>query len=141
MVIPQVFWKLSTPRLLTLERLEGISIDEVEKIQQKGCNTRESARTLVDTYLLQIFEHGLFHADSHPGNLLVLEGGKLGLLDFGIVGRIRLEMMEINASIFLALVNRDYSRLAEEILKLGQVTDECQIQAFREDLIDWIEPR
>ncbi len=140
-VIPQVFWKLSTPRLLTLERLDGIPIDEVEHIQQKGYDTRKLARTLVDTYLLQIFEHGLFHADPHPGNILVLEGGKVGLLDFGIVGRIRPEMMEVNASIFLALVNRDYSRLAEEILKLGQVTDESQIQAFREDLIDWIEPR
>jgi ubiquinone biosynthesis protein len=140
-VIPQVFWKLSTPRLLTLERLDGIPIDEVEHIQRKGYDPRELARTLVDAYLIQIFEHGLFHADAHPGNILVLEGGKVGLLDFGIVGRIRPEMMEINASIFLALVNRDYSRLAEEILKLGQVTDESQIQAFREDLIDWIEPR
>ena len=140
-VIPQVYWKLNSPRLLTLERLEGISIDEVEQIQQKGYNARELARTLVDTYLLQIFEHGLFHADPHPGNILVLEGGKVGLLDFGIVGRIRPEMMEINASIFLALVNRNYSRLAEEILKLGQVRDESQMEAFREDLIDWIEPR
>jgi len=140
-VIPQVFWKLSTPRLLTLERLEGIPIDEVEHIHRKGYDPRELARTLVDAYLIQIFEHGLFHADAHPGNILVLEGGKVGLLDFGIVGRIRPEMMEVNASVFLALVKRDYGRLAEEVLKLGQVTDESQIQAFREDLIDWIEPR
>jgi ubiquinone biosynthesis protein len=140
-VIPQVFWKLSTSRLLTLERLEGIPIDEVEHIQQKGYDPRGLARTLVDAYLIQIFEHGLFHADAHPGNILVLEGGKVGLLDFGIVGRIRPEMMEVNASVFLALVKRDYGRLAEEVLKLGQVTDESQIGAFREDLIDWIEPR
>jgi ubiquinone biosynthesis protein len=140
-VIPRVFWKLSTPRLLTLDRLEGIPIDEVEQIKQRGYNPQELARTLVDTYLLQIFEHGLFHADPHPGNILVLEGGRIGLLDFGIVGRIRPEIMQINASIFLALVDRDYGRLAEEILKLSQVTDESQIQAFRDDLIDWIEPR
>jgi ubiquinone biosynthesis protein len=140
-VVPQVFWKLSTPRLLTLERLEGIPIDEVEQIRQEGYSTAELARTLVDAYLLQIFEHGLFHADAHPGNILVLEGGKVGLLDFGIVGRIRPEMMEVNASVFLALVKRDYGRLAEEVLKLGQVTDESQMRAFREDLIDWIEPR
>jgi len=139
-VIPQIFWNQSTSRVLTLERLEGIPIDETEKIKAKGHSEKEIARLLVDAYLMQIFEHGLFHADPHPGNILVLPGGRLALLDFGIVGRIRPEMMQINASIFLALVKRDYDRLVEEVLKVGLVTDESQIRGFREDLIDFIEP-
>ena len=139
-VIPRVYWNQSTSRLLTLEWLEGIPIDEVERIRQDGHDPIEIARLLVDAYLVQIFEHGLFHADPHPGNILVLEGGKMALLDFGIVGRIRPEMMGVNASVFLALVKRDYDRLVEEILKVGLVSDEAQIRGFREDLIDFIEP-
>ncbi|MDH7499492.1 MAG: AarF/ABC1/UbiB kinase family protein [candidate division NC10 bacterium] len=139
-VIPRVFWNQSTSRVLTLERLEGIPIDEVAKIRAQGHSEKKIARLLVDAYLMQIFEHGLFHADPHPGNILVLPESKLGLLDFGIVGRIRPQMMEVNASIFLALVKRDYDRLVEEVLKVGLVTDESTIHGFREDLIDFIEP-
>ncbi|HEX9919962.1 MAG TPA: AarF/UbiB family protein [Candidatus Methylomirabilis sp.] len=72
-VIPRVYWNQSTSRLLTLEWLEGIPIDEVERIRQDGHDPIEIARLLVDAYLVQIFEHGLFHADPHPGNILVLE--------------------------------------------------------------------
>lgn len=140
-VIPQVFRNQSTSRLLTLQLLEGIPIDEVQRLEENGYSPREIARLLVDAYLLQVFEHGLFHADPHPGNILVLEGGRLALLDFGIVGRIRPEMMEINAAVFLALVRRDYDQLVEEILEVGLVTDESQIRGFREDLIDFIEPQ
>jgi len=139
-VIPQVFWKQSTSRVMTLERLEGISIDEAEAIRQRGYSSMEIAHLLVDAYLLQIFEYGLFHADPHPGNILVLEGGRLALLDFGIVGRISKEMREVNAAIFLALVRRDYGRLADEILKVGLVTEESETRSFREDLTDFIEP-
>jgi ubiquinone biosynthesis protein len=139
-VIPRVFWNQCTSRVLTLERLEGIPVDEIEEIKSKGYSPREIARLLVDAYLMQIFEHGLFHADPHPGNILVLPEGRVALLDFGIVGRIRPEMMEVNASIFLALVKKDYDRLVEEVLRVGLVMDESQIRGFREDLIDFIEP-
>jgi ubiquinone biosynthesis protein len=140
LVIPRVFWEYCTSRVLTLERLEGIPIDEVNRIAQAGLDSLQIARNLADAYLQQIFEHGLFHADPHPGNLLVLPDGKLALLDFGMVGRIRPEMMEVNASLFLALVRRDYGRLMEEILKLGLVTDESDLRGFQEDLINFVEP-
>jgi ubiquinone biosynthesis protein len=122
-VIPRIFWNQSTSRVVTLEHLEGIPIDETEEIQRQGLAPPEIARLLADAYLMQIFEHG-----------------KLALLDFGIVGRIRPETMEVNASIFLALVKKDYARLVEEVLRVGLVTDESEIQGFREDLIDFIEP-
>ncbi|MBI5166486.1 MAG: 2-polyprenylphenol 6-hydroxylase [candidate division NC10 bacterium] len=138
--IPRVYWDQSTPRVLTMERVEGIPIDERGLLEVAGYDRARIAKNLADAFLRQVFEDGFFHGDPHPGNIFVLKGEGLALLDFGIVGRIDDDMKEIYASVFIALLDRDYDRLAEEILKVGLVSEEAAIKGFKGDLVDFVEP-
>jgi len=138
--IPKVYWEYTSRRLLTLERIEGIPIDEVERITAAGLDRKEIAVKGCRAFLRQVFEFGFFHADPHAGNILVRADGTLGFLDFGIMGRLDERHMTHIANVFFALINRDYERLVDEYLAFGVVDPEVDIDRFRNDMIDFIEP-
>jgi ubiquinone biosynthesis protein len=83
-VVPRVYHELSTPTLLVLERLSGTPLTAIDQLRERGVDLRALARRLAQLYATMIFEHGFFHGDPHPGNLLVLDDGRIGLLDFGL---------------------------------------------------------
>ena len=85
-VIPQVFWEYSAPRVLTIEYMVGQGLREA--LSRLSRRSPPHCVNLYKVFLKQIFEDGFFHADPHPGNLLFLPDGRIGLLDFGIVGRV-----------------------------------------------------
>ncbi len=142
--IPGVYYEYTTKRVLTMERLEGIRIDEFDKLKEEGFDCREIAKRGAEAYLKQILEDGFFHADPHPGNIFVLSDGRLGLMDFGIVGRLTDEYREGVAETFIAIVNRDFDRLVEQYIRLGYVSEDVDIETFRNefkvDLVDFLEP-
>lgn len=138
--IPQVFWDFSTRRVLMLEKVRGIRVDDIERLTAAGLDLKKIARNGCDAFLKQVFEHGFFHADPHPGNILVLKDGTIAFLDFGIVGRISPGMLAHIANIFVCIIERDYERLIHEYLMLGFVTAETNVDQFREDTIDFFEP-
>jgi len=82
--VPRVYRELSTPRLLVLEYLDGIKVTDLDRLRAAGVDLREVAARIGRLYARMIFEHGFFHGDPHPGNLLVLPGTVIGLLDFGL---------------------------------------------------------
>jgi ubiquinone biosynthesis protein len=138
--IPQVFWDYSTRRVLMLEQVRGIRVDDVEQLTKAGLDLKKIARSGCDAFLRQVFEHGFFHADPHPGNILVLKDGTIAFLDFGIVGRINPGMLTHIANVFICILERDYERLVHEYLMVGFVTAETNVDQFREDIIDFFEP-
>ncbi len=142
--IPKVYYKYTTKRVLTMERLVGIRIDNFERLDREGFDRKEIARKGTEAYFKQLFEDGFFHADPHPGNIFILEDGRMGLMDFGIVGRLSEETMEGIANTFLALIYKDFDRLVQQYIELGIVTEEMDIEKFRiefkRDLVDFIEP-
>ncbi|NQT89433.1 phosphotransferase, partial [bacterium] len=85
---PQVYWDLTTSDVLTLERLQGVRISDLDAIDAAGIDRPRLARRLADVFLKQYLDMGIFHADPHPGNLLVLRDGTVGIIDFGMVGRL-----------------------------------------------------
>ncbi len=85
--IPCTYPEYSSGRVLTMERLEGVKFTESEALRSRGIDPAAIAREGARIFLEMIYEHGLFHGDPHPGNFLLLEEGKIGLLDFGQVGR------------------------------------------------------
>jgi|Deesub1362A_J573_1020465.scaffolds.fasta_scaffold00173_9 ubiquinone biosynthesis protein len=142
--IPTVYPELTTEKVIVMERFEGVRIDDIKGIEAMGVDRKELARRGVDIYFKMIFEDGFFHADPHPGNIFVLPDGRIGLMDFGIVGWVTPDMMEKMANAFLAIIRRDFDLLINQYIELGIVSDKVDIETFRRefkaDLIELLQP-
>jgi len=143
--VPEVFTGISSKRVLVMEKVDGIRIDEYERLDREGYNRRDLALKGGAAFFKMVLRDGLFHADPHPGNIFVLPDGRLGLVDFGIMGRVTEENMEYFATVFLALADHDYDALVRHYVDLGFLTDETvDLEKFqremKEDLIELLEP-
>ena len=116
--VPKVYWSHTTRRVLTLEFIRGTKVTDLEQLRARRISAVKVNRLLVRTYLKQLLEDGFFHADPHPGNLLVMDSGHLAFFDFGMVGRItpKLQFQMIDA--FFHVVGRDVKGLGEDIIGL-----------------------
>jgi len=142
--IPKIYSEFSTEKILTMERIDGVRIDDIPAIERMGLDRRELAKNGVDAYFKMVLEDGFFHADPHPGNIFAMSEGLIGFMDFGIVGRVTDEMKETMANTFLALINKDFDRLIDQYIELGLVPEEVDLIAFRKDfksdLVYFLEP-
>jgi len=138
--IPMVYWHLTSRRVLTMEYLPGIKLRSIPELEKHGFDSTILARRLGEAFLKQVLEHGFFHADPHPGNLLALNDNQIGFIDFGMVGRLNDVIRESLATTVIALLQRDYERLTLEFLQMGFLTELTDLNVFREDLMDIIEP-
>ncbi len=143
--IPEVYTEFSSKRVLVLEKIDGIRIDDFDRISQAGFDNKDIALKGASAFFKMVLQDGLFHADPHPGNIFVLSDGRLGLVDFGIIGRVTEENMEHFASVFLALAERDYDALVRQYVNLGFISEESvDVEKFqremKEDLAELLEP-
>lgn len=142
--IPRVYEEFITERVLVMERIDGVRIDDITAIDAMGLDRKELVKIGVDAYFKMMLEDGFFHADPHPGNIFAMPTGQIGFMDFGIVGRVTDEMKETMANTFLALINKDFDRLIDQYIELGLVPEEVDLIAFRRDfkadLADLLEP-
>jgi len=138
--VPTVYWELTTRKVLTLERLEGIPIDRADLLVEAGLDPREIAETGGLLFLTMFLDHGFFHADHHPRNIFVLPDGTIAMVDFGMVGRLEEEQMEALADLLVALLAQDYERMVQELINLGYEIPEEALKPIRADLRDLIEP-
>ncbi|MHB1416066.1 MAG: ABC1 kinase family protein [Chloroflexota bacterium] len=117
--IPAVFWEYTSSRVLTLERLEGCKITDTRKLDEAGVDRHELALRSARVLLKMVFENGLFHADPHPGNFFVMDDGRLGLVDFGLVGYLGEATREELSRLFVAIVNKEPGRMVDSLVELG----------------------
>lgn len=117
--VPKIHWSHTSQKVLTLEFIRGTKVTDVEGLRARRISAVKVNRLLVRTYLKQLLEDGFFHADPHPGNLLVMDSGHLAFFDFGMVGRItpRLQSQMIDA--FFHVVARDVHGLGQDIINLN----------------------
>ncbi|HEV7904819.1 MAG TPA: AarF/ABC1/UbiB kinase family protein [Pyrinomonadaceae bacterium] len=117
--VPRIYSTHSTPRVLTTEFIRGTKVVEIEHLRARRISPVKVNRLLIRTYLKQLLEDGFFHADPHPGNLLVMDDGRLAFFDFGMTGRItaRLQAQMIDA--FFHVVARDVHGLAQDLINLN----------------------
>ncbi|MGN8771433.1 ABC1 kinase family protein [Paenibacillus barengoltzii] len=132
--IPEVHWPLTTSRVLTMEFIEGEHLNRLLAIDALGYNRKELAERLVNALLKQIFEGGFFHADPHPGNLLVTNKGELAFIDFGMIGRLSQEMKNHLSSLVIALMRRSTEGMVRAILRMGLIGDDADTTGLRMDL-------
>ncbi|MEI6530638.1 MAG: AarF/UbiB family protein [bacterium] len=137
--IPYVFPQASGKRVLTLERIEGCKITDLPYLEKAGLDPKELAVRGGNAFLKQIFEHGFFHADPHPGNLFAMEGNVVGFIDFGMVGRLREQTKAQIAEILLALTMRDIPRLIEACLSLGAADEHTDMVKLELDLAEFVD--
>lgn len=131
-VIPQVFWEYSAPRVLTIEYIVGQGLREA--LSRSAEDRHRIAANLYEAFLKQIFEDGFFHADPHPGNLLFLPDGRVGLLDFGIVGRVSRDRLAGLVTILLAIMEQDVEALLDECIALGLMPADLDRQTIQYEI-------
>ena len=134
--IPAVCWECTTPSVLTLERLRGTPIGRLEDLRAAGADPKRLARVGADVFMRQYFELGLFHADPHPGNLLAQPDGRLGIIDFGMVGHLDEERRRDLGAILVALVRQNLDMVVDVATELGAVPDDADLGALKSDLIE-----
>lgn len=132
--IPRVHWHCSTSKVLTMDFVEGIHLNRLADLKRGGFDTRNIAETLVNAMLHQIFVGGFFHADPHPGNLLVTPDGKLAFIDFGMIGRLSPEMRDHLSSLVIALMRRSNEGMLRAILRMGLLEEAADLNGLRNDL-------
>ena len=137
--IPKVYWQFSSRRVLTLEEIRGIKIDIIETLNEKNINRKKIAQICIEFFFDQIFKHGFFHADPHPGNLFVLEDGRIGLVDFGIVGHLNREMLRYITSWLLALLKKDVDQIVKIYLRLGIIGDDTNIVKLKIEMAEFLD--
>jgi ubiquinone biosynthesis protein len=132
--IPRVVWEVTTAKVLTQERIEGIKIDRVLELDACGLDRPAIARHLAQTMLRQIFLEGLFHGDPHPGNLEVLPDGSIGFMDFGMMGYLDRGARESLGELLLALFERDTRRIVDIFTAIGTVGESTNLTGLERDL-------
>ncbi|MFQ6118043.1 MAG: ABC1 kinase family protein, partial [Candidatus Bipolaricaulia bacterium] len=137
--IPKVYWELTAPEVLTMERIVGIKVTDLEGIEEAGLDKRQIALNGANAILKQVFEHGFFHADPHPGNILVLKNNVIAPLDFGMVGRLDRPLQEAIGELLVGIVRKDVERIVRALRELGSLDEGVDLWAFRTDLGDFID--
>ena len=125
LAVPEIYWDFCASTVMTMQRMHGIPISHVAQLRNAGVDIPALARAGVEIFFTQVFRDGFFHADMHPGNILVstaeAEKGRYIALDFGIMGTLTEIDKNYLAQNFLAFFNRDYKRVAEVHLESGWV--------------------
>jgi ubiquinone biosynthesis protein len=128
--VPRVDWQRTGHRVLTTERIDGISIDEVEALVDAGLDPRDIIEKSARVFFYQVFRDGFFHADMHPGNMFIGRDGALMPVDFGIMGRLDRKTRNYLADMLLAFLQRDYRRVADVHFQAGYVPAHMSRDAF-----------
>lgn len=117
--VPEVVWDYSSSKMLVMEFIDGVKINEIEKLDEAGINKSKLAKLLYLSYLQQLLEDGFFHADPHPGNILIKKDGTIAYIDFGMVGTISNSMKENMFRLAMAVYLKDSTGLVEALDGLG----------------------
>lgn len=117
--VPKIYWSHTNTRVLTLDFIRGTKVVDLEGLRANRISPVKVNRMLIRTYLKQLLEDGFFHADPHPGNLLVMDSGHLAFFDFGMVGRISPKLQTQMIDAFFHVVARDVHGLGQDIINLN----------------------
>jgi ubiquinone biosynthesis protein len=136
--IPKVFRNLTTSQIITMEFIEGIKVSDIQSLSDMGFDRKLITQRGTDICLTQIFYHGFFHADPHPGNIFVLPQNVICLIDFGMVGSVDRQTREDFVDLIENVVNKDEDGTTRVLLKLALWDDEPDLRILRKDVSEFI---
>lgn len=137
--VPRVYPELTGERVLTMEFVDGIKVSDVAQLRARGADLGEIARRGADLILEQVFTHGFYHADPHPGNLLIKPGNVICLLDYGMVGVLTLRYREELGNLIMGCVNRDERQITAAVFRLSGYTDFDRTDRVEADVANFIQ--
>lgn len=133
-IIPRIFWEFTTRRVLTMAYVDGVKLNDRQKIAALHYDEKTIAAHISKALLQQILRDGFFHGDPHPGNVFVLSGGRIAFVDFGIVGNLTPVMKRRFANLISALTRRNTKSMVKAMLQLGVVPQNVDLDRLRQDL-------
>ena len=137
--VPQVYRELSSERILTMENVQGIKASEIDLLKRKGIDLKLVAERGTNLIMEQVFVHGFFHADPHPGNIFVLPDNVICFLDFGMMGHLTRQNQEDFTDLMLYIVERKEKKVTESVLKLTNHYGEVDREALSRDLSEMLD--
>ncbi len=141
--VPKIYKEITSRRVLTMEWIEGKKLTNLEEVKKLGIDPDEMIDIGVQCSLEQLLEHGFFHADPHPGNLLALDDGRLCYLDFGMMSEVSRESRSGLIQAVVHLVNKNFDKLSQDFVKLGFLSEEVNLEpivpAFQDVFVNAVE--
>jgi ubiquinone biosynthesis protein len=132
-VVPQVFWGLTTHRVITMQYIDGIKFSEMDRLREEDYDLTSVAQVVVEGYLKQVFVDGFYHADAHAANLMVVDL-QIGFLDFGNVGQLTPHQKDMLGDMFLQILDEDAGGLARTVVKMGATRGRPDLEEMERDL-------
>jgi ubiquinone biosynthesis protein len=136
---PKVYPSFTTKKVLAMEFISGIKINQIDELVSSNVETKVIARRLVESYFKQVFEYGFFHADPHPGNLLVLPNNHICYLDFGMMGSMLPRDISIFGKLFIAITNKDVKNIIKTLQQLSNNIPISNMRALEFDINEFVE--
>ncbi len=138
--VPKIYWNQTSKKVLCIDRVDGFSIREVEKLKSQNIDVKKLAKDIIQHFLRHAVRDGFFHADMHQGNLFVDKNGNIVPVDFGIMGRLDKNNRKYLAEILYGFIKRDYKKVAEVHFIAGLVPKEVSKDEFAQALRSIGEP-
>jgi len=137
--VPKVYWELSSDQIITMERINGIKASDFNKLDRQGLDRKKIAYNGGIASLEQVFIHGFFHADPHPGNIFILDDNVIAPIDYGMMGSIDDELRLALGEILTGIVKKDVNRIIKIFYNLNLLNDNTDDRGLRVDLTDFLE--
>ncbi len=137
--IPKIYWDLTTTHILTMEMVQGVKVSNIEELKKKGHDLHKIAYNGARALLKQILVDGFFHADPHPGNILIRDDGSIAFIDFGMVGRLDEELLRELASLFRGIIQRDPDRILSVLDNIGIMPAGVELHGLKYEIIDIVD--
>jgi len=137
--VPQVYREATTSRVLTMEHIGGVKPSDIDRLEKEGLDRSKIAQQGLVLIMKQIFIHGFFHADPHPGNIFILPDNVICYIDFGMMGRLDLETRERFANLIMSIVHRDEREAAEALLRLTLSEEEPDYPVLQRDVAEFMD--
>ena len=132
--VPEVSWEFTTRRVLVMERIDGIKIDNISALDGAGYDRQEIASHAAQMVLKEVLEDGFFHADPHPGNFVVMPGEVIGAMDFGMVGHLSYRLRSDLTRLYIAVIQMDEQSVVDQLIRMGATRESVDRRALEQDL-------
>ncbi|GFO61862.1 ubiquinone biosynthesis protein UbiB [Geomonas silvestris] len=139
LAFPRVYWEATAKAVLTMEFMRGIKVNDLAALEAAELNRREIASRGADAFLKMVLDHGFFHGDPHPGNVLIMPGNVICLLDFGMIGRLDPGLKTYLTDVLSAVIRRDVDGLIRTIVNFNEMNEGVNLRSLKKGLSDFID--
>lgn len=136
---PKVYWDVTSRGILTLEFINGIKVSDLDALEDAGLDAKEIARRGADAIIKMVLVDGFFHGDPHPGNVFILPGNVICLLDYGMVGRFDEQLKNYLLDVMIAVIKRDVEEVISLLLQSGDIGENLNPRVLRRDIAEFID--